>query len=388
MFDSDKIYGMFWGLCIGDALGFPFEYENSSSQKKWTGLISNFKISSTSLENNLSLVQVTDDTEMTISLLSSILYFNKLSQENSSKQATQKKVGFPPRVGYPLLYDSFYTLNSYIDWYKSNPIEISSHCEYLFSVDSSDQRKTESLQLNSTQDATSLVKRWNNYKLRHDNYYQSDMNDWNRDNSCLMRATPLVFCNISDVLLDCKLTHMHPVCQDAVSIYIQLLKNCLITRVQSDYDKNLSTALISERKSVSQIKTKETDIYASTKECKSLIEQVLKRKERFLNVSKSDVLTTLYCGLNCYAFFDSFETAMEWLFSYHIENKFGLGDADSNAAICGAIMGAKIGLRAMQQEYKTNFNYNIISKIKTNRPIEYQPSTRLNYLIQEIIKLL
>jgi hypothetical protein len=131
------------------------------------------------------------------------------------------------------------------------------------------------------------------------------------------------------------------------------------------YDKNLSTALVSE---TNQVKFKDTDIFASTKECKSLIEQVLKRKDRFLDVNKSDVLTTLYCGLNCYAFFDKFETAMEWLFSYHLDNNFGIGDADSNAAICGAIMGAKIGLRAMLQEYKTNFIYNIVSKIKTNRP--------------------
>jgi hypothetical protein len=207
--------------------------------------------------------------------------------------------------------------------------------------------------------------------------------DFFTDNSCLMRATPLVFCNIGDALRDCRQTHCHLVCEDAVSIYVQILKNCLTTKIQSNYDNNLATAI-----STKSEKIRETNIFASTRECKALIENVLKRKERILDMNKSDVLTTLYCGLNAYAFFDTFESAMEWLFSYHIDNKLGLGDSDSNAAIMGAIIGAKIGLRAMLQETKTNFNYNIVSTIKTNRPIDYQPSMRLNYLLQELTKLL
>ena len=365
MFDADKIYGMFWGLCIGDALGAPFEYSNIADVKKnWSGLITNNKIL-----NSVSFGQVTDDTELTLALLNSIITFNKL---NLKSESTKK-------IGYPLSYDSFYTINNYIDWYNSKPNEISSHCEYLFSV------SKETLSNNKEEETRYLLQRWNKYKIRYDNYYQDNMTNWNKDNSCIMRATPLVFCSISDVLLDCKMTHLHPVCQDAVSVYVQVLKNCLTTNIQNDYDKNLSTALVTE---MSEVKFKDTDIFASTKECRSLVEQVLKRKDRFLDVSKSDVLTTLYCGLNCYAFFDKFETAMDWLFSYNLDNNFGIGDADSNAAICGAIMGAKIGLRAMLQEYKTNFNYNIVSKLKTNRPNEYQPSMRLNYFIQELVKLL
>lgn len=382
MFDADKIYGMFWGLCIGDALGAPFEYSDVVDvKKKWTGLISNNIefLNNSSSNTRMSFGQVTDDTELTLSLLNSLLTFNKLASEKDIKSSVIKSPVTCKKIGYPLMYDSFYTINNYIDWYNSNPNEISSHCEYLFSV------SNETLFTKCSESHQGLVQRWNKYKLRYDNYYQDDMNNWSKDNSCIMRATPLVFCSINDVLLDCKLTHLHPVCQDAVSVYTQILKNCLTTKIQNDYDKNLSTALISE---TNQVKFKDTDIFASTKECKSLIEQVLKRKDRFLDVNKSDVLTTLYCGLNCYAFFDKFETAMEWLFSYHLDNNFGIGDADSNAAICGAIMGAKIGLRAMLQEYKTNFNYNIVSKIKTNRPYEYQPSMRLNYFIQELIKLL
>lgn len=364
-FDIDKLYGMFWGLVIGDALGACYEYSTltdlvrrseaigGNQTIKWTGLIPR---NSKSL---FSYGQVTDDTELTIALLDSIITYNL---ENNTK-------------GYPLSYDPFYSINSYIDWYNSEPIEISSHCDYLFSIDK---------YINYSKDCQSekYKNRWIKYQERLKNYYE-DNDNINTDNSCLIRATPLVFCNIGDALLDCRQTHCHLVCEDAVSIYIQLLKNCLTTNVQSNYDKNLATAISTKLE-----KIKETNIFASTRECKVLIENVLKRKERILDMNKSDVLTTLYCGLNAYAFFDTFESAMEWLFSYHIDNKLGLGDSDSNAAIMGAIVGAKIGLRAMLQEKKTNFNYNIVSTIKTNRPIEYQPSMRLHYLLQELTKLL
>ena len=82
--------------------------------------------------------------------------------------------------------------------------------------------------------------RWIKYQERLKNYYE-DNNNCNTDNSCLMRATPLVFCNIGDALLDCRQTHCNLVCEDAVSIYIQILKNCLTTNIQSNYDKNLET---------------------------------------------------------------------------------------------------------------------------------------------------
>ena len=397
IFDIDKISGMFWGLVIGDALGACYEYDTSI---KWTGLIPR---NSKSL---FSYGQVTDDTELTISLLDSIITYNL---ENNIK-------------GYPLSYDSFYSINSYIDWYNSEPVEISSHCEYLFSVDKYIKYQTLPVGENSKKntmkgnrnDSSSVLdtgartslspegvprcdseqrscdspatekykNRWIKYQERLKNYYE-DNNNCNTDNSCLMRATPLVFCNIGDALLDCRQTHCHLVCEDAVSIYVQILKNCLTTKIQSNYDNNLATAI-----STKSEKIRETNIFASTRECKALIENVLKRKERILDMNKSDVLTTLYCGLNAYAFFDTFESAMEWLFSYHIDNKLGLGDSDSNASIMGAIIGAKIGLRAMLQETKTNFNYNIVSTIKTNRPIDYQPSMRLNYLLQELTKLL
>lgn len=369
IFDIDKIYGMFWGLVIGDALGACYEYD-ISTKIKWTGLIPR---NSKSL---FSYGQVTDDTELTISLLDSIITYN-LEAGTGDPENNIK--------GYPLSYDAFYSVNSYIDWYNSEPVEISSHCEYLFSIDKS----TKNTRFADTY-SEKYKNRWIKYQERLKNYHEENSN-CNTDNSCLMRATPLVFCNIGDALLDCRQTHCNLVCEDAVSIYIQILKNCLTTNIQSNYDKNLETAILFNSAESSTLKgnrNKETNIFASTRECKVLIESVLKRKERILDMNKSDVLTTLYCGLNAYAFFDTFETAMEWLFSYHIDNKLGIGDSDSNAAIMGAVMGAKIGLKAMLQETKTNFNYNIVSTIKTNRPVDYQPSLRLNYLLQELMRLL
>jgi ADP-ribosylglycohydrolase len=355
---------MFWGLAIGDALGAPLEYSN---KPKWSGLIGMDNITNQSL----SLGQVTDDTELTISLLDSIITYN-----NSIINSEKKK------ISYPLYYDEIYSFNNYSEWTNSNPPEISHQFQYLFETENRFDLFEKENEINN------IKYKWNKYKLKYNNYYEDDMINWSTDNSCLIRASPLVFCNIKDALTDCKLTHKHPICEDGVSLYIQILKNCLTTNVYDNYDKNLTTALVPDDIKNKEKTRKETSLYCSTEELKRLIRHVLKRNERRLDVHKSDILTTLYCGLNCYAFFDKFETAMNWVIGYHLDQNLGLGDCDSNASICGAIMGAKIGFRAMLQEYKTNFNYNIVSTITTERPHHYQPSKRLNYLINNLIHLI
>lgn len=71
----DKILGGIWGVILGDVLGAPFEFRNTSPKLKWTGLVAevpvtiHFKYHSLTLEAG----SVTDDSEMSIQLLKSIL---------------------------------------------------------------------------------------------------------------------------------------------------------------------------------------------------------------------------------------------------------------------------------------------------------------------------
>lgn len=95
---QNKIIGMFYGCLIGDALGLPFE-KRYSNKSKFNGIITPYTLFNrfTKITKTFSLGQSSDDGEMMIALLNSIL------EENGK-------------------YDKNTTLASYLDWANSgNP---------------------------------------------------------------------------------------------------------------------------------------------------------------------------------------------------------------------------------------------------------------------------
>lgn len=73
--NRNKILGMLYGVAIGDALGAPFEFFKTEPKQTYDGILKDesvtihFRFSSTELKP----ASITDDTEMTLELLSSII---------------------------------------------------------------------------------------------------------------------------------------------------------------------------------------------------------------------------------------------------------------------------------------------------------------------------
>ena len=73
--DKDRIKGMFYGLALGDALGAPFEFGGKNRLKNYTGLLDTPVIRFTRFQGKKTaeIGQITDDTEMTLSLANSLV---------------------------------------------------------------------------------------------------------------------------------------------------------------------------------------------------------------------------------------------------------------------------------------------------------------------------
>lgn len=97
--DSDKIKGMLWGVTVGDALGYPYEFKRVTPKSIYDGYIPNvehtisFQYGRT---KTIEIGSVSDDTEMTIAL------FNTLKSNN-------------------MKYDKDKVILSYMEWANSKP---------------------------------------------------------------------------------------------------------------------------------------------------------------------------------------------------------------------------------------------------------------------------
>lgn len=71
---QDRVAGMLMGVALGDALGAPHEFKNSLSLNKYTGILEHASKITSRWQGVRSMVvgQVTDDTEMTLTLAQSI----------------------------------------------------------------------------------------------------------------------------------------------------------------------------------------------------------------------------------------------------------------------------------------------------------------------------
>ncbi len=83
----DKFIGGLFGVAIGDALGAPFEFIRATPKIPYTGILSDVSVS-VQFKFHKMIIQpssITDDTEMTIQLLKSILFENKYDTDKVIK---------------------------------------------------------------------------------------------------------------------------------------------------------------------------------------------------------------------------------------------------------------------------------------------------------------
>jgi len=108
---SDKIAGAIFGFAIGDAMGATTEFMTDVQIQKTYGKVVNI-IGGGWL--NLKAGQITDDTQMSMCIMEAIMSTNNII--NCSREDEIAKE-FIQNVS-----------NNFINWYKSNPIDIGAQC--------------------------------------------------------------------------------------------------------------------------------------------------------------------------------------------------------------------------------------------------------------------
>ncbi len=185
--NKDKVLGMLWGAVVGDVLGSPHEFRLSTPVSEYTGVVEyTTQVFSRYHPTRKTVVgQVTDDSEMTITLLTSLV-INKG-------------------------YDKNKTILAYLEWANS---------------------KTPFLGTN-TRSLLYGVKTIKGYQKRYNTvYFLTDPSEYTQSNGCLMRCSPLALVlNVEQTVeTDCKITNQSPTCIDACVTYVRALQDLLMNQ--------------------------------------------------------------------------------------------------------------------------------------------------------------
>ena len=293
---DDRIFGMFYGHAIGDALGSGYEFDQKLLEN-FIGIINvpvhfNNRFHGKKIG---AIGQVTDDMEMTMELCNSI---NRMNGYNRND-----------------------VLKSYM--------EFTTYCSFLG---------------RNTKDLFKGVKTIKGYETRWDKIFgQTEESEWTQSNGCLMRASPLIFCSRKDAIVDCSLSNPHPYCIESVVVYVYMLKK--IIRQDLDYDKFKAYCEIHAE-----------SIYrfcrdAAKEGMKNEFSPDIKLDEK---KQKGWVFYALYCAIFvAFAPFKTFSDGVNFII------KMG-GDTDTNGCIAGAVLGARFGKKNMMKEKPTKTNIKII----------------------------
>jgi ADP-ribosylglycohydrolase len=154
-----------------------------------------------------------------------------------------------------------------------------------------------------------------------------------------MRAYPLALLKDDYTYEDCMITNPSSVCIECISIYVTILKN-----IMSGYKDNMMDY-------VSFLK----GITIKNKCVKNAIYQGLAGKNRVINgKNKGWICHAIYC---VFLFFSK-----AWnKYSDYIDHIISLGgDTDTNASICGVVVGLYFGYENMIKDYNTFSNIDIL----------------------------
>lgn len=166
-----------------------------------------------------------------------------------------------------------------------------------------------------------------------------------QSNGCLMRCCPLALVDNWEeaVVQDCSLTNPHPICVEACSVYIVGLRAAL-------NGGNVREAML-DRMS-------------------SQLKEELEAPHRDIKTNKGFILNALWLVWR-YIDSPSYRGAIDEVIQMG-------GDTDTNAAIVGAMVGARLGLEAMMKDDLTASNVEVMMNCDTSsgdypRPLKYHP---------------
>ncbi len=337
MITLDRVRGMLIGACVGDALGAPHELRHNQGNK-YLGYICHRQIIGSAYGHpptTIALGQMTDDSEMTIIRMRSLVQYKGYNVDDV------------------LMQD--------IAWANSG---------------------TKALGRN-TRERYKGIKTRSGYERRYAKDFRSDnKSEWTQSDGALMRCSPLallpgkytpapsgisiptisvspssetkvILPSVSDpVAIDCALTNPAEVCIDCNQVYITILRS--IIRGNTDRKSLIATA----------------SSLASTESVKNVIAVVGEMKEvptssynekwpKITGKSKGWCLNGLYCTLICLTHFTTYEACMSWVIQHPNS------DADTNACIAGAVMGAFFGYEALNKEKLTAYNIHMVRTCDT-----------------------
>ena len=177
VWDSEHILSLFLGVALGDALGAPHEFR-CNSQQPYTGLLEYhpFHVNRFGVRRELPVGSVTDDTEMTIALLRTLI---------------EKTVYHRPTV-----------ILSYLEWANSGGWAMGRNTKRLFKG----------------------VKTIRGYERRMAALSNEEKQNM-QSNGCLMRASPLVLLGRDNphIREDVYLTNPNELCYECVRIFVNSL---------------------------------------------------------------------------------------------------------------------------------------------------------------------
>ena len=316
-----KIAGAIYGQFIGDGLGTRYEFQKRNNVQ------SKMKNDSLEISSMLPILgggpfkvlkgQVTDDTELAMGLLHSIL-----ENQTYSKEMTAQK---------------------YIKWYNSNPFDIG----------------------NTTRNAFRGASNYNDIINNSER-----LNKQSLSNGCLMRISPLAIYGIklSDEQLikfcneDTIMTNPNEIALDAVVAYCIALKTTLLTQDKKIiYDKIYANI--------------KTDVV------KNILYNSLSKPEPVVDPSGESILTDSskmgYFGIALQnAFYELFNGISFYSSLVNIISKGG--DTDTNGCIGGALLGAYYGIDNIPPQWildvqinnPRSYDYTEIDQMKINENID------------------
>ena len=300
----NKIRGMLAGLTIGDALGAPHEFRYnrdvpySGKLEHKPSFMSRFQDT-----RHSAIGQITDDSEMSITMIRSILRNNGYNKRD--------------------------IILSYEEWANSTSMM---------------GRNTKSL-LKGVKTIPGYERRYNlalKGELKGTNQALPDI----QSNGSLMRASPLallfgyIYCDI-----DCDITNPNIVNREVNMCYVMAIKLAIMNH---DPAEILSTLM--EKCDVPEVL--------------AVLIEVQNKEIRNVTIKKGWVLHSFYCAMtgfvNILHQVKTYSGVIDWVISLS-------GDTDTNAAITGALVGSYLGYNNMMQEEVTKNNFDIVLNCDTTK---------------------
>jgi ADP-ribosyl-[dinitrogen reductase] hydrolase len=244
----DKIQGMFMGVFLSDALGAPHEF---SRTVPYTGILEHRAYMNTQYQGKkeLEVGQITDDSEMSIALLRTILTDKGYNRDN--------------------------VIKSYLDWANSGGWMIGKNTRKLLK-------------------GVTTIKGYNSRMLKE---METPESLRSQSNGTLMRCTPLALIWNNDVIIqDVDITNPNDVNRDCGLIYVNALRLALIG---SD-----GMTIFNTVKELAQ-----TD---SVKEIMGQVERREVRKIND-KATKGWCVNALWCAMVVITTFTNFSEAMNWV---------------------------------------------------------------------------